>query len=216
MKSIVENNIVLNGNQYKYVICYKKIKNIYFRVKDDLVIYVSCNKLTSQNYIHNLLLRNEKELLRLIEKANLKSNKNNDIYYLGNKLDYMMYVGAPFLDDNSIYARTLDEAREFLFKKAYDVFLSRLKSIMIRFDNLPEFTLKVRKMTSKWGVCNKRSMTVTLNVFLIEKDVHLIDYVIIHELCHFKYMDHSASFWKYVESFYPYYKRARKELNSYD
>ena len=67
-------------------------------------------------------------------------------------------------------------------------------------------------MTSRWGVCNSGSMSVTLNTKLITKPIHLIDYVIIHELCHFKHMNHSKEYWKYVESIYPYYKKARKEL----
>ena len=68
-------------------------------------------------------------------------------------------------------------------------------------------------MKSKWGVCNIKSMTVTLNTELITKDVHLIDYVIVHELCHFKHMNHSTFFWQEVSKYYPYYKEARRELN---
>ena len=67
-------------------------------------------------------------------------------------------------------------------------------------------------MTTRWGVCNIKSMTVTLNFELIKKDVSLIDYVIIHELCHFKYMNHSNDFWREVEKYYPYHKMARKML----
>ena len=67
-------------------------------------------------------------------------------------------------------------------------------------------------MKTRWGVCNKSSMTVTLNTTLIHKAVPLIDYVIIQELCHFKHMDHSPSFWKEVEKYYPYYKLARERL----
>ena len=54
---------------------------------------------------------------------------------------------------------------------------------------------------------------ITLNTELIKKDVHLIDYVIVHELSHFKHMDHSPAFWNEVAQHYPYYKEARKELN---
>ena len=85
---------------------------------------------------------------------------------------------------------------------------------MNMFDDLPKFTLRVRKMKTRWGVCNKSSMTVTLNTELITKDVNLIDYVIVHELCHFKHMDHSPAFWNEVYKYYPYYKQARKELNN--
>jgi len=80
------------------------------------------------------------------------------------------------------------------------------------FNDLPEFKLRIRYMKTRWGVCNKSSMSVTLNSELIHKDVALIDYVIIHELCHFKYMNHSNAFWKEVEKYYPYYKLARKRL----
>ena len=83
---------------------------------------------------------------------------------------------------------------------------------MLLFEDLPKFKLRIRRMKTRWGVCNKSSMTVTLNTELIHKDVTLIDYVIIHELCHFKYMNHSESFWTEVEKYYPYYKLARKRL----
>ena len=82
------------------------------------------------------------------------------------------------------------------------------------FDNLPNFRVRTRLMKTKWGVCNISSMTVTLNVTLITKREDLIDYVIIHELSHFKHMNHSAAFWDEVGRHYPDYKRARKELNA--
>jgi predicted metal-dependent hydrolase len=82
------------------------------------------------------------------------------------------------------------------------------------FDNLPKFRLRIRKMKTRWGVCNRSSMTVTLNSLLIHKRVDLIDYVICHELSHFEHMDHSPAFWKEVSRHYKDYKKARKELNS--
>ena len=89
---------------------------------------------------------------------------------------------------------------------------SRLERLRMQFTDLPEFRLRIRKMSTRWGVCNIKSMTVTLNSELIKKDVSLIDYVIIHELCHFKHMNHSTEFWKEVEKYYPYHKMARKML----
>ena len=54
MKSIKENKIVLNGQEYTYIIQRKNIKNIYFRVKVDLRIYVSTNYLVSVSQIDQL------------------------------------------------------------------------------------------------------------------------------------------------------------------
>lgn len=210
MKSLVENKIILNNKEYIYVITQKNIKNIYFRVKDDLKIHVSVSFLVSQKKIENMLKENEKEL----EKMYLKiANKQTDeIRYLGNSLTFISALTKPYIENNFIYAKSQADAKEYIYKRAYEVFLSRLTQIRHNFKSLPEFTLKVRKMSTRWGVCNKKSMSVTLNTELIKKDVNLIDYVIIHELCHFKYMNHSDQYWKYVESFYPYYKQARKEL----
>ena len=67
-------------------------------------------------------------------------------------------------------------------------------------------------MKSRWGVCNRGNNTITLNKQLIKKDISLLDYVIVHELCHFKYPNHSKYFWNEVAKYYPNYKLARKQL----
>ena len=78
--------------------------------------------------------------------------------------------------------------------------------------NIPKFTLKIRKMKTRWGVCNYIKNTVTLNSELIKYERNIIDYVIIHEFSHFTHHDHSAAFWSLVAKYYPNYKLARKEL----
>lgn len=213
MKSTVENKILVDNQWIPYIIEYKKIKNIYFRVKEDGIIHVSCNKYVSQSYIKNLLEENTDAISRMLKRANNRAVNNSKLFYLGNELRLMEYDGKPYIDNDFIYAKDYEQAKDYIYSLAFDLFNSRLEQIRINFKDLPNFRLRIRKMTTKWGVCNKKSMTVTLNTELITKDVSLIDYVIVHELCHFKYMDHSANFWKYVASFYPYYKQARKELN---
>ena len=83
------------------------------------------------------------------------------------------------------------------------------------FNNLPNFKLKVRNMKTRWGVCNKSSMSITLNTTLIHKDVTLIDYVIIHELCHLVEMNHSKRFWNLVNSFMPTMSAQKNSIKEY-
>ncbi len=204
----MENKIILNNKEYIYVINYKKIKNIYFRVKEDLKIYVSASYKVKETYIRKLLKENEKSIINMIEKT----KEEKELYYLGEKLNLIIKDIKPYIENNIIYARDKETALEYIYSKAKDLFQKRLDSIIPLFDDLPDFRLRVRTMKTKWGVCNKNSMTITLNTKLIGKSLHLIDYVIIHELCHFKHMNHSKEYWDYVEKYYPYYKRARKEL----
>lgn len=66
----------------------------------------------------------------------------------------------------------------------------------------------------KWGSCSS-SGKVLLNYRLVVLPMHLVDYVILHELCHMKVLDHSAAFWANVAAFMPDYKSYRKELKNY-
>ena len=206
--------IIINNKEYIYILEYKKIKNIYFRVKPDLKIHVSCPKIVSKKYIENLLIKEEDAIIKMYNERINYLNKLEDIYYLGNKLTLIETNNKTYISNDYIYAKDITSAKNYIYSLAYSVFKERLDKIIINFNNIPNFTLKVRHMTSKWGVNNQGSMTITLNTELITKDVSLIDYVIIHELCHFYEPNHSNRFWLWVGKYYPYYKQARKQLNS--
>ena len=77
---------------------------------------------------------------------------------------------------------------------------------------IPYPSLKIRKMTTRWGVCNVSRKTITLNLELIKRDTKYLDYVIIHELSHLIYGDHSKGFWSLVEENMKDYKKYRKEM----
>ena len=207
------NSINIDGNIYNYVVNYKNIKNIYLRVKSDKVIYVSANRFVSKKSVEDMILQNKEFIYSSLKKIDNKNEENHKLKYLGNDL-VLIISDKAYIDGDFIYAKDYDSAKQYIYSLAYDVFERRLNSIKPQFDYLPNFRLKVRRMKTRWGVCNKKSMTVTLNLELITKDVHLIDSVIVHELSHFKHMDHSKLFWEEVGMHYPYYKRARKELNS--
>ena len=74
--------------------------------------------------------------------------------------------------------------------------------------------IKLSAARTQWGSCTVRGV-VRLNWQLVKMPLHLIDYVVVHELAHLVEMNHSPAFWRVVESACPDYKLCRAELRSY-
>lgn len=72
-------------------------------------------------------------------------------------------------------------------------------------------TLTYRWMEKRWGSCDKNGK-IHLNLELIKTPKKCIEYVIVHELCHLKYLNHSNSFYKLLESVYPDWKVTKDRL----
>ncbi len=74
--------------------------------------------------------------------------------------------------------------------------------------------IKLSAARTQWGSCTAHGV-VRLNWQLVKMPLHLIDYVVVHELAHLVEMNHSPAFWSVVESACPDYKQCRAELRSY-
>ena len=188
----------------------KDIKNLYVRVRNGRIV-VNANTYTSDKYIRDLLEHQRTNVERMLEKEEHRLQPKDKIYYLGEEYKYH-FSNNIHIDENYYAGPSIDALNEYFESISLGVFETRVNLLKNMFCHLPDFKLKVRKMKTRWGVCNKKSMSITLNTELIHKDVSLIDYVIIHELCHFKHMDHSENFWNEVKKYYPYYKLARERL----
>ncbi|MCR4924363.1 MAG: M48 family metallopeptidase [Lachnospiraceae bacterium] len=70
----------------------------------------------------------------------------------------------------------------------------------------------VKNTKSRWGSCSSKGH-INLNVKLVSADRDIVDYVIVHEMCHLIYLDHSKEFWEAVEYVFADYKEIRKNLN---
>ncbi|GAB4415364.1 MAG: SprT family zinc-dependent metalloprotease [Bacteroidia bacterium] len=96
-------------------------------------------------------------------------------------------------------------AREFLTQRTRQ--LARQTQLDIN-------EVRVKDIRSKWGSCSNQR-NINLNWHLIFLPIHLIDYLIIHELMHLREMNHSTRYWQWVETYCPDYLAADKELNGY-
>ena len=72
----------------------------------------------------------------------------------------------------------------------------------------------IRNQKTRWGSCSSKG-NVNFNYNLYYMPEELLDYVVVHELSHRKYMNHSDLFWNEVGKYCPEYRMYRKELMKY-
>lgn len=72
--------------------------------------------------------------------------------------------------------------------------------------------VKIKTMDSRWGSCIPSKGIIALNSRLIEYPRECIEYVVLHEFCHFIYPDHSKNFYALVASFMPDWKARKKAM----
>ncbi len=74
--------------------------------------------------------------------------------------------------------------------------------------------VRVKKLKSRWGSCSSKN-NLSFNYKLMHFNTKVIDYVIVHELCHLIEMNHSKNFWLLVQKIIPDYKVCKRELSFY-
>lgn len=204
-----------NDKSYEIVIN-KKMgqKNTYIRVKKDLKVTVTTNYFTSKFFINRLIKDNYERICKMIDFQEVKSKNNSGFFYLGKQYTVIYREGneIEFSDDLVYIGNDLDIDKWYK-SKAKDLFLERLNYNYDKFTKeIPYPKLRIRKMTTRWGVCNIKTHVITLNLELIKRDTAYLDYVIVHEMSHLIHGDHSSSFWKLVGENMPEYKKYREEM----
>lgn len=72
--------------------------------------------------------------------------------------------------------------------------------------------ITIRDQKTRWGSCSSKG-NLNFNCLLMLMPDKVLDYVVVHELCHLKQMNHSKKFWKEVERYMPDYPNYKKWLN---
>lgn len=206
----------IDDTYYEVLIEKKNNKNLYIRITDDFKIKVTCPKLYTKLIINKILEGNKISIKKMLDKKK-KENINKikeDNLLLGKSLNVLYKdVKKPLFKDNILIVKDDLMKDKWYKRKAMELFKIYLDEAYFVFDeDIPYPKLKVRLMKTRWGVCNKKDDSVTLNLELIKKDPVFLNYVIVHELSHFVHFDHSKAFWSTVEKYCPDYKNVRKKL----
>lgn len=201
---------------YEIVVLKKRTtKNLYIKVKDDLKIYITCNTFTSDREIKRIVDNNRKSIERMLDRAIMLEEKKQDFYFLGKKYDIVYTnIDEVSLGENKIFLSKNIDLDKWLKKQALKIFSEHLENCYENFTrSIPHPSLRIRKMKTRWGVCNTKTYVITLNLELITKDINCLDYVIYHELSHLVEANHSKRFWTVVEENFKDYKKYRALTN---
>lgn len=172
------------------------------------------------NWILNKLQARETNQVEKIQWAD-----GEHLLYLGNDIQLCVTQSssnkALTFDQNTLTMACLQPNNHALvsrkviqwYKKQATSDFSRRLEILAAKLGVATPPLTLSNAQSRWGSCNSRG-EVRLSWRLLQAPPHIVNYVICHELAHLKQMNHSAKFYAVLESLFPNYKAAEKELKA--
>lgn len=220
----------------EYRLIRSKRKTIAIKISLDNGIEVRVPLKASKEDIMKVIKDNEGWIKKTYEKIKKEESKAIDLKYeTGEKIYFLgKEIGIEVKEDSKCAISFNGE--KFLFKMEGDVlqvphkreqmgrelYIAYLRQAGKRYLELRTRELaaqygfevniiKIKNIKSRWGSCSTKN-NINLNLRLMMADKKVIDYVIIHELCHTIEMNHSQNFWKLVESVIPDYKQRERYL----
>lgn len=136
----------------------------------------------------------------------LKEAGKQYIKYLGEMKPLDEVVSVDALSETE----TLDEVIKFYFKMSKQVAKERT-GIYQKLLGVTPRSIKIEKLPNRWGSCNTKK-EITYSYLIATLPMDLIDYIVVHELCHIYHMNHDRSFWRKIGSVMPDYKKRMKML----
>ena len=104
--------------------------------------------------------------------------------------------------------------RRFYIEKAREAIIEAINKYKLILQ-VKEGTLRIKEQKTCWGSCSKKS-NLNFNWKLILAPPELLEYVVVHELCHLRELNHSNNFWKLVQEVFPNYKASKCALKLYE
>lgn len=129
---------------------------------------------------------------------------------------YIKYLGANRPLDEIINVENLSEMEILgrlmtFYVKSSEIVTKERTKIYQQLLKVTPRSIKIDKIPKRWGSCNSKK-EITYNYLISVLPIELIDYIVVHELCHIYHMNHDRSFWRKIGSIIPDYKKRMKDL----
>ena len=176
--------VYLDGVKFKVNYSFKRIKNLYIRLESDEKVLVSIPYRLSEKEARKFFFDKKEWILKAYKRLKKREKVKEEV-------------------------RKDKKYSEEDFNKVVFDYVDELTNEM----NLYPKKVVIKKLNYAWGSCsNKKSISINSDLIYYEKEI--IRYVVIHELAHLKYMNHSDKFWNLVEQYDKDCKIHRKLLKN--
>lgn len=228
-------NIRYQNKVIPYTVSKSKIKNLYITVQDGEVA-VSAPWYVTSSQIQEILEEKREWIYRKLSEYNnspraaKKYVENERFHILGKSyylhIEYLNIMQEKLVVDNEqiivkipnklknmdnkeIIKKLIEKMYYKIAEQEFEIAMDKTR-IMTKL--APE-EYKIKKLKRAWGNCSSERK-INLNIDLVMYSKKAIEYVVLHEVCHLKYLSHSKKFWQMVESYMPDYKDAEAELKN--
>lgn len=168
-------------------------KTLAIQINPDLSVTVRAPMYAPQSDIERILREKEGWIQKHIEKIREQEEKKKETQGESMEREYLTNEEIKKLADKALQHIP---KRVSYFAKQIDVTYGKIT---------------IRNQKTRWGSCSSKG-NLNFNCLLMLTPPEVIDYVVVHELCHRKEMNHSDAFWAEVEKILPYYKEQVKWL----
>ncbi|GAA4356001.1 SprT family zinc-dependent metalloprotease [Kangiella marina] len=217
-------------NKFDYEIIRSDRKTLSIEVHHQKV-KVRAPQKAPQDWIESFVYQKAKWIARkLVEQAERNENRlrlsdGQLIHYLGKDRVISIKKGANrirvsdsgfIIQNTELNAESLSKQMDrWLLNQAKDILPSKVKAWAEHMGLGRKLTgVRFRKTKTQWGHCTRKGV-VQLNQLILLTPNSVIDYLIIHELCHLKHLNHSKRFWALVEKYCPDYQKAELWLKQH-
>lgn len=208
---------ILENNQINYQVKKSRGRKLTIKIKNDGLLVIAVPAFYQYSNVNKFIEDHLEWIIKNVSKTKTKPRyfvTGEDYLFLGENYKIVIIVSkhpAVIISENKIYVYSPSEDYETINKivtkwkinQATNIFNETLYRVFQRmsshFEKYPQLTIKEYK--SRWGTCYYKRNLIILNLALIHTPIACIEYVICHELTHFKYPNHSEEFHYLVNSF---------------
>ena len=231
-----EKEVIVGGQKIVFHLERKPVKNLNLRIRWDGSVFVSASRAVQYAEIDRFVRSRSRYILTAIQKFEAAIRFNSQpkkyvsgetFYILGRSLrlkvssaekdsivsdEAYIYLAVKNPSDSGVKSRIV---RRFMDQRCKDVFSGVMEELypLVGKYGVKRPVLKIKTLESRWGSCLVQKGVVTVNRRLLAAPRCCIEYVVLHELCHFIHPNHSVKFYALLSALMPDWKERKKLLN---